>query len=132
MRGVSVDWRIENRNWEEALRKERAKRLRAQRPCGGCALFQLCRKVFEASRLNLCERVDPALFLGKRNLRVSLWKAVHDCAKSVCRNASRVARFPTRVGAVFAGAVGTCRPALGRVARADHTKKIEANPRKHF
>ena len=29
------------------------KKSRAQRPCGFCALFQLCRKVFKASRLNL-------------------------------------------------------------------------------
>ncbi len=42
----------------------------------------LGRKVFEALRLNLCERVDLAIFPGKRNLQVSLWKAVHGCAKT--------------------------------------------------
>jgi hypothetical protein len=53
---------------------------------------------FQASRLNLGERVDLALFLGKRNLKVSLWKAVHDCAKSGCRIASRAGlfRFPAK------------------------------------
>jgi len=58
------------------------KRLRAHQPLDCCALFQLCRKVFEASRLNLCVRVSPALFPGKGNLKVSLWKAVHGCAKA--------------------------------------------------
>jgi hypothetical protein len=29
------------------------KKLRALEPCGPCALFQLCREVFEAPRLNL-------------------------------------------------------------------------------
>jgi hypothetical protein len=42
----------------------------------------LGRKVFEALRLNLCERVDLAIFPGKRNLQVSLCKAVHGCAKT--------------------------------------------------
>ncbi|OLB27629.1 MAG: hypothetical protein DMG41_22635 [Acidobacteria bacterium] len=42
----------------------------------------LGRKVFEALRLNLCGRVNLASFPGKRNLQVSLWKAVHGCAKT--------------------------------------------------
>jgi len=42
----------------------------------------LGRKVFEALRLNLCESLDPAIFPGKRNLEVSLCKAVHGCAKT--------------------------------------------------
>ena len=49
----------------DGIERVRAKTLRAQRPRGRCALVQLCRKVFEASRLNLCERVDLTLFLGK-------------------------------------------------------------------
>ena len=57
------------------------KRLRAHQPLDCCALFQLCRKVFEASRLNLCDTVNLASFLGKRNLKFWLWKAVHHCAK---------------------------------------------------
>src|SRR5215467_15412102 len=70
-------WKIGEANRET----KRPKRLRAQRPCDRCALFQLCRKVFKASRLNLCERVDLLLFLGKRFLKFCLWKPVHDCAK---------------------------------------------------
>src|SRR5437879_119105 len=73
--------RSKGRKEQRRDEKVRLKRLKAHRPCGCCALFQLCRKVFEASRLNLCVRVSPALFLGKRNLNVSLWKAVHGCAK---------------------------------------------------
>ena len=42
----------------------------------------LGRKVFEALRLNLCESLDLAIFPGKRNLEVSLCKAVHGCAKT--------------------------------------------------
>ena len=42
----------------------------------------LGRKVFEALRLNLCESVDLGIFPGKRNLEVSLCKAVHGCAKT--------------------------------------------------
>jgi hypothetical protein len=72
---------LKGKEKERRDEKARLKRLRAQRPCDRCALFQLCRKVFEASRLNLWVRVNPALFLGKRNLKVSLWKAVHGCAK---------------------------------------------------
>jgi hypothetical protein len=36
-----------------ARRQGAPKKSRAQTPCGFCALFQLCRKVFKASRLNL-------------------------------------------------------------------------------
>jgi hypothetical protein len=43
--------------------------------------LQLCRQVFEASRLNLCVKINPPVFPGKRNLKIQLWKAVHDCAK---------------------------------------------------
>jgi hypothetical protein len=32
---------------------QEGKKSRAHEPCGSCALFQLCREVFEASRLNL-------------------------------------------------------------------------------
>jgi hypothetical protein len=33
--------------------RRRAKKSRAHEPCGSCALFQLCREVIKASRLNL-------------------------------------------------------------------------------
>src|SRR5215831_42440 len=42
----------------------------------------LGRKVFEAFRLNPGERIDLVIFSGKRNLEASLWKGVHDCAKT--------------------------------------------------
>ena len=32
---------------------DRTKKPRAPEPCGSCTLFQLCREVFEAPRLNL-------------------------------------------------------------------------------
>src|SRR2546429_635312 len=57
------------------------KRLRAQPPLSNCALFQLCRKVFKASRLNLGGRLRPPFFLCKMFLKSCLWKGVHDCAK---------------------------------------------------
>src|SRR5207249_1104445 len=57
------------------------KRLRAQPPLSNCALFQLCRKVFKASRLNLGGRLSPPFFLCKMFLKSCLWKGVHDCAK---------------------------------------------------
>ena len=57
------------------------KRLRAPQPRGCCALFQLCRKVFYASRLNLYVSLDLVIWLGKRFLNNWLWKAVNDCAK---------------------------------------------------
>ena len=59
----------------------RLKRLRAQPPLSDCALFQLCRKVFKASRLNLAERLSPPFFLCKRFFASYLWIGVHNCAK---------------------------------------------------
>src|SRR5215467_301594 len=70
-------WKIGEANRET----KRPKRLRAQRPCDRCALFQLCRKVSKASRLNLECTIDRSFRQGKSFLKVSLWKAVHDCAK---------------------------------------------------
>ncbi len=57
--------------WQGGYRRTKlgAKRLRAHQPLDCCALFQLCRKVFYASRLNLCGRIDLTFFLGKRNLK---------------------------------------------------------------
>ena len=38
---------------EEGKREGEGEKLRAQEPCGSCALVQLCREVFKAPRLNL-------------------------------------------------------------------------------
>jgi hypothetical protein len=57
------------------------KRLTTQRPCDRCALFQLCRKVFKASRLNLGWTINLSSWLGKSFLKVSLWKVVQTVQK---------------------------------------------------
>jgi hypothetical protein len=55
------------------------KKSRAHSPCGVCALFQLCREVFEAPRLNLEGEYAGRFCLARGVLKIfcaNLWTGV--------------------------------------------------------